>query len=83
MDLFDQIELLKQIDFHIEHKSTGCPQDFASRLHMSQRTLYRLLEQLKDRNVHMEYIRAKGSYVYLDDKTIPKLIEDYLKGRQN
>lgn len=83
MDLFDQIDLLKQIDFHIEHKSTGNPQDFAGRLHVSERSFYRLMEGLKDRNVHIEYVRIRRSYVYLDGYTIPRLLENYFKGRQN
>lgn len=75
MDLFYKIDQLKQIHFHIHHKSTGHPEEFAGRLGMSGRTLYRLLEELKDHDVHIAFSRSRGSYVYIDENTIEKLLK--------
>jgi len=75
MDLFHKIDQLKLSHFHILHKSTGNPKEFAQRLGLSGRTLYRLLEELKDHDVHIAFSRSRGSYVYLDENIIEKLLK--------
>jgi predicted DNA-binding transcriptional regulator YafY len=74
MNLFSQINLLEQIHFHIEHKSTGTPEVFAGKLQLSERSLYRILEELKDRGVHIVYNRRRCSYEYRGEYRIPKLL---------
>jgi len=81
MNLFSQINLLQQIHFHIEHKSTGTPKVFAGRLQLSERSLYRILEELKDSGVHIVYNRIRCSYEYQSEYRIPEflLIKDRRK----
>ncbi len=76
MDLFPQMDLLKKIHFHVEHKSTGSPSAFAHKLGTSRRSLFRILEQLDDRGVKIVYIRIRGCYMYEDDYTILNLLKD-------
>jgi transcriptional antiterminator len=75
MKLYSQLALLKQIHFLIEHKSTGNPKDFANRLRISERTLYRILAELKDQEVSIVYNASRGAYVYKKENTILKLLK--------
>jgi predicted DNA-binding transcriptional regulator YafY len=75
MNLFSQINQLEQIHYHIEHKSTGSPKQFASRLNVSERTLNRIIEELQDREVCIAYSRKRNSYVYMGDHKIPGLLK--------
>ena len=68
--------LLKQIHFHIEHKSTGSPKDFAGRLGLSERTMYRILAELKDQEVSIVYNNSRGAYMYENENTILKLLKE-------
>lgn len=74
MRLFSQINLLMQIHFHIEHKRTGTPKAFACRLHLSERSLYRILEELKDMDVNIIYNSIRCSYEYQGAFRIPDLM---------
>ncbi len=74
MTLLYQINQLEQIHFHIEHKSTGSPRYFANRLKLSVRSLYRILEELKDLDVHIHYNKTRGSYEYTGEHTITWLL---------
>ncbi len=64
MGLINQILLLDRIHFHIEHKSTGSPKEFAVKLNISERQLYRLLEELRDSGIEIIYESRCNSYVY-------------------
>jgi hypothetical protein len=75
MTLLYQINQLEQIHFHIEHKSTGSPRYFANRLKLSVRSLYRILEELKDLDVHIHYNKTRGSYEYMGEHNIPWLLK--------
>lgn len=75
MNLFTQINQLDQMHFHIEHKSTGCPDQFASRLNISRSSLYRILAELKDREVPIVYSRTRGCFMHTSEQEIPDLIK--------
>lgn len=79
MNLFTQINKLEQIHFHIEHKSTGRPKEFARRLRISERTLFRLLGVLKDYGVEIEYNRLRSTYEYKSKYGIPDLLRFNIK----
>lgn len=70
MGIFDRIQLLERVHTLILHKNTGTPKEFAARLNISERTLYRIIEELKDRDAIIEYCPIKGSYVYLNEVVI-------------
>ena len=74
MTLLYQINQLEQIHFHIEHKSTGSPRYFANRLKLSVRSLYRILEELRDLDVHFHYNKTRRSYEYSGEHTITWLL---------
>ncbi len=74
MTLLYQINQLEQIHFHIEHKSTGSPRYFANRLKLSVRSLYRILEELRDLDVHIQYNKTRGSYEYTGEHNITWLL---------
>lgn len=58
------ISLIQQMDQLIRTNSTGNPVVFASRLCMSERTLYNYLSLLKDHGAPIEYSRIRESYLY-------------------
>jgi transcriptional antiterminator len=70
MKIFEHIYLLERVHFHIEHKSTGTPKEFATRLNISERTLYRTIEVLKDLGADIVYSAERSSYVYKNDVKI-------------
>jgi hypothetical protein len=59
---------ISAIDFLIRHKSTGCPESFATRLSISKRTLHFTLSHMKDVfNAPIEYDRHRKTYFYSED----------------
>lgn len=64
MNLFDDLFMLQRIDQLIRMQATGTPVQLASRLQVSERKLYRLLEQLKDQGFPIAYDKQKDSYYY-------------------
>ena len=75
MNLHAHVNQLKRIHFHIEHKSSGSPAVFAARLGLSKRSLHRILEALRDQDVHILYSRSRGYYLYADGNTIANLLK--------
>lgn len=62
--LFDDLFLLQRIDQLIRMQATGTPVQLASRLEVSERKLYRLLEELKDQGFPIAYDKQKECYYY-------------------
>lgn len=48
---------------------------FAARLGLSKRSLHRILEALRDQDVHILYSRSRGYYLYADGNTIANLLK--------
>ncbi|MFK7812004.1 MAG: HTH domain-containing protein [Maribacter sp.] len=67
MKTIKNLERLQQIHALIENESTGTPGELASRLHVSERLIYNLIEQLKDFNAAICYDRSRRTYYYCDD----------------
>lgn len=57
-------ELLEQIDQRIRLKATGKPEEFAERIGVSKRTIFRLIESLKNIGCPVCYDRYKETYKY-------------------
>lgn len=70
MRFFDYIMLLERIHYHIEHKSTGPARAFAHRLGISERTLYRILADMKDMGALIEYNAERASFMYANEVRI-------------
>jgi hypothetical protein len=67
MNSIKNIERLQQIHALIETETTGTPRELASRLHISERLVYHLIEQLKDYNATIRYDRTRKTYYYEDE----------------
>lgn len=51
----------------IEQEVTGTPKELAKRMHVSERSVYGLIEQLKDYEASICYSRSRRTYYYSDD----------------
>ena len=58
------IERIKRIDYLISTKSTGTPKQFAEKLCLSERQLYKYLNNLKDLGAPIKYSKTYSSYYY-------------------
>lgn len=55
---------LKRIDQLIRMKATGTPQELAEKLSISERTIYRLIKQLKELGAPIYFDPIRNSYCY-------------------
>lgn len=62
--LLQQIELIERIDQLIRFKATGTPHNFARRLSISEASLYRLIDTLREMGAPIEFSVGSQSYVY-------------------
>jgi predicted DNA-binding transcriptional regulator YafY len=46
--------------------ATGSPKELARRIEVSERTLYRLVQNMRDQGIPLEYCRRTSTY-YLDN----------------
>jgi predicted DNA-binding transcriptional regulator YafY len=67
MKTIKNLERLQQIHQLIAIERTGSPSELASRLHVSERLVYNLIEQLKDFQAAICYDRGRKTYYYRDD----------------
>lgn len=89
MSIINHLFLLQRVHDRIMHKSTGTPKEFADRLNISERTLYRIMEELKDLGAEIAYSTERSSYVYNNDVMINihlkigQLDKNQIKGGKN
>jgi hypothetical protein len=62
--LLQQIELIERIDQLIRLTATGTPNNFARRLSISESSLYRLIDTLKEMGAPIEFSVISQSYIY-------------------
>jgi len=67
MKTLKQIERLRKVNKLIKQQNTGNPAEFASRLHVSERELYRLIEYLKEMDATISFSRHSNTYFYKED----------------
>ena len=67
MKSIKNLERLQQLHQLIEQEVTGAPKELAGRLHVSERLVYNLLDQLKDYKADICYCRGRKTYYYCDD----------------
>ena len=65
--LLQQIELIERIDRLIRLKGTGTPKTFAKRLAISEASLYRLIDTIKEMGAPVEFSVRYQSYIYSDE----------------
>ncbi|WP_242203381.1 HTH domain-containing protein [Aestuariivivens insulae] len=61
------LERLQQLHQRIAQENTGTPKEFANYMNISERSLYKLIEQLKDLSAPICYNRTNNTYYYCDD----------------
>jgi len=64
MSFFDHIQQLERVHNLIRLKSTGRPIEFANKIGISERTLYRILDELRDRGAIIRFSNERSSYYY-------------------
>jgi len=67
MKTLKQLERLRKAHKLIQQENTGTPAEFANRLFISERELYRILEYLKEVDAMISFSRTANSYYYTDD----------------
>ena len=64
--LTKQIALLERVDRLIRLKATGRPRQLAKRLDISEATVFRMIETMKELNAPVYYDLARQSYAYAE-----------------
>ena len=65
--LINQIELIERVDQLIRLRATGNPRRLAERFDVSESTIYRLIETIKDLGAPVEFNLNHQSYIYTDE----------------
>ncbi len=64
MKLIEQLQLLERLDQLFRLKATGTPAQLAARIGLSERQLYRLIQELKEIGFPIEYCKQRRCYYY-------------------
>jgi len=64
MRVIDKLYQIERIDNLIRRKATGSPKDLASRLGVSERTIYDCIDLMKSMDAPIYYCRHNQSYCY-------------------
>jgi len=64
MRVIDKLYQIERIDNLIRRKATGSPKDLASRLGVSERTIYDCIDLMKSMDAPIYYCRHSQSYCY-------------------
>jgi predicted DNA-binding transcriptional regulator YafY len=64
MKAIDQMLLLERIDGLIRRKQTGTPKELADKLGIAERTLFRMISQMRDLGYPIRYSQRRHTYVY-------------------
>ena len=67
MKTFKQLERVRRAHKFIQQGNTGSPAEFARRLHVSERELYRILEYLREIDAEIAFSRHSNTYYYSED----------------
>jgi len=58
---------LQKLHLLIEQETTGSPKELAVRMHISERLVYSLIEQLKDYDAMISFDRRRKTYYYCEN----------------
>lgn len=64
MKLIEQLQQLERLDGLIRRKATGTPKELARKFSVSERTIYNLLQILKELGAEIDYCHVRRSYFY-------------------
>lgn len=65
--LYSQIELIERIDHLIRLKATGTPGELSQKLNVSESSVYRIIEAIKEMGAPVKYSIAYQSYIYSEE----------------
>ncbi|MEP7268531.1 MAG: helix-turn-helix domain-containing protein [Saprospiraceae bacterium] len=64
MNLIERISKLERLDQLIRMRATGSPKELADKFKISERQVYRLLDEIKNYGAEVHYCQRTQSYVY-------------------
>jgi len=67
MNTIKTLERLQRIHSLIESECTGSPYELASKMNISERSIYNLIEYLRDFEAMIAYDRGRKTYYYLNN----------------
>jgi DNA-binding Lrp family transcriptional regulator len=67
MKLFEEVNLLQRLDQFFRLKATGTPCELAQKLGLSERQVRRIIEELKDLGMPIEYCKKRQTYLYKEN----------------
>ena len=62
MKFFEYREQLERIETLAKKNATGTPKELADRINVSERTIFRIIQNMKDFGIPIEYCRKTNSY---------------------
>ncbi len=62
--MLKRINQIERVDALIRRKATGCPKSLASRLEISERALYRLINLMKELGAPIYFCKSRRSFCY-------------------
>ena len=65
--MIKQARRIERIHDLVKRKSTGCPSDLATKLQISERQVYNLIDLMKDMGAPLVYDPFRKSYVYTSE----------------
>ena len=65
--VIEQLKILKRVDYLINRKATGTSDQLATRLNISRRSVFRLLDELKAIDAPVQFSKHYQSYVYKEE----------------
>lgn len=68
---FKQISRIERLDDLIRRKSTGTPAELASKMGVSKRSIYDLMDELRAHGAIIQYNKFSRTYYYLEDFAFP------------
>lgn len=83
MNNLKHIQQLHRLHGMIKLQATGSPREMARRMHISERQLYHLLEQLRDMEAPIRFNRRANTYLYTGDfELLVNISVQVIKGEQ-
>lgn len=67
MHRIKELERLQQLHTLVKNECTGTPMQIAKRMQTSERSIYRLIEKLKDLDAAICFDRKHNTYYYRED----------------
>jgi biotin operon repressor len=74
INTYNAIESLERLHSLIKRGATGSPKQLARRLEVSERQVYRHIDQLKGMGLPVDFHKQRQTYHYTEDVTIKILI---------